>query len=90
MQKWLIGLAISILQDRRVQAWVKNMITVAAASAAKSAVDELTAKIPGVEGVVDAAKVANDTRVTLDRLFPDFDTGIKPIDDIMDIWRPKH
>jgi hypothetical protein len=88
MQEWLKELLIKVIQDERIQVWVKNLITVASASAAKAAVDKLVETIPGIEGVVDAVEVAVDVRNDLDRLIPDFDTGIKPLDDLMDFWRP--
>ena len=85
MKSFLAEVLIKVLQDERVQNWIKNMITVAVASAAKAVVD----KVPGVEMVGEVAEVAQDVRVELDRLIPDFDTGIKPLDDLMDIWRPR-
>lgn len=84
MQAFFVGVILKVLQDERVQNWIKNMITVAAASAAKAVVD----KVPGVEMVGEVGDLAQDVRTELDRLIPDFDTGIKPLDDLIDIWRP--
>ena len=85
MQAFFVKVLLEVLTDERIQNWIKNMITVAVASATKSVVD----KVPGIEMIGNAADVATDIRTDLDRLIPDFDTGIKPIDDILDIWRPR-
>ena len=88
MEAFFVRVLLKVLQDERVQNWIKNMITVAASSAAATAVDKVVEKIPGVEAVIDVVDVASDVRTDLDKLIPDFDTGIKPLDDLMDIWRP--
>lgn len=83
MQAFFVAVLIKVLADERIQAWIKNMVTVAAVSAAEAVIK----KLPGIDAVGDLADVAADVRNDIDQLIPDFDTGIKPIDDILDFWR---
>lgn len=97
MQTFIISLLAKALTDPRVQEAIKKLVTeivsekilplvpVAAASAAKAVID----MIPGVDAVVDAAEVAQNVVDDLNRVIPDIDTGIKPLDDLLDFWRPK-
>ena len=85
MKPFLVSLLIQVLADERVQNLLKNYITLAVSSAVKAVVE----KVPGIEMVGDVADVAADVRTELDRLIPDFDTGIKPLDELLDIWRPR-
>lgn len=109
---WLQDLIGNLVADPRVQQAVKNvlgaliterilpLVPVAAASAAKAAVDELVQKFPqlaeviktagGIEhDVVSVVNVANTVRNDLNALIPDFNTGIPQLNDLMDFWRPK-
>lgn len=97
LNKFVYDIIVSVLKDEDVQKFIKDLLSsiitekvlpllpIAVASAVKGLVD----KLPNVEMVGDAMEVANDVRNTLNNIIPDFDTGIKQIDDLMDIWRPK-
>jgi hypothetical protein len=54
-----------------------------------TAVDAAIKQIPGVENLKDVGAVVNSTRDTLNHLIPDFDTGVKALDDLLDMWRPR-
>jgi hypothetical protein len=97
LQKFVSDIIVSVLKDEDVQQFIKDLLSgvitekvlpllpIAIGAAVKGVVD----KIEGIEMVGDAIDVANDVRNTLNNIIPDFDTGIKTIDDLMDIWRPK-
>lgn len=61
-----------------------------------SAMDAVIKHIPGIpdlnpEQIVQVAEHAKDSILdVVDKAVPDFDTGIKQLDDLMDFWRPKH
>lgn len=109
---YLIDTLAGISARPEVQQAVKNVIgsliterilplvPVAAASAAKAAVDELVKKFPQLatmikqageleNDVVSVVNVAQTVRKDLNALIPDFDTGIPQLDELMDFWRPK-
>jgi hypothetical protein len=97
MQNFVAGIILKVLADPKVQQFIKDLLSsvitekvlpllpIAVGAAAKAIVD----KLPGVEMVGDTLEVADDVRVALNEVIPDWDTGIKAIDDLMDIWRPK-
>ena len=97
MQDFIAGILIKILTSEDVQKTIKNLLSgiitekvlpllpVAAAAAAKAVID----MIPGVDAVVDAGHVAQNVVEDLNKVIPDIDIGIKPIDDLLDFWRPK-
>ena len=64
-------------------------------TAIASAVDAVIKKLPGVPNldpgqVLEVAEHAKDSILdVVDKAVPDFDTGIKQLDDLMDFWRPK-
>lgn len=102
MQSFFAGIIIKVLSDEKVQEFlitaVRRVLDGVIAEklmplfpfALGSAVKQFGALIPGVEIVKDAMETANDIRDDLNEMIPDFDTGFKPLDDLMDIWRPKH
>lgn len=99
MTKFFISVLVGLAKNEDVQAVVYKILNklvterlaplfpVLAASAAKSAVDQIIEKVPGLEGVVDIIKVADDARNTLDELIPDID--FPGIGDLTDFWRPR-
>lgn len=95
MQKFLISVFIGVITNDQVQALIKNLlgqlITERVAPlipvAVKAAVDQVIAKVPQLEGVVDMVEMVQDTRRELDRLLPDIDWG--PLEGLIDGWRPR-
>lgn len=102
MQNFIVGILIKVLADEKVQAFlikaVRELLDGVIAEkllplfpfALGSAVKRFGELIPGVEGIKDAMESANEIRDDLNEMIPDFDTGFKPLDDLIDIWRPKH
>lgn len=102
MQAWLTRLIIAVLVDAAVQQKIKDLlgqliterilplVPVAVGAAVKAAVDEIVAKIPGVQGVVDVANATDAALSALNDLIPDVDFGIPALDDVLDFWRPKN
>lgn len=101
MQNFIVGILIKVLSDEKVQAFLitaaKRIVGDAIAGKILDALPDMFAamldtaikQIPGVENIHDVGKVANTGRQVLNDLIPDIDTGIKPLDDLLDIWRPK-
>ena len=101
MQTFLANILIKVLTSDVVQAKIKELlgaliverilplIPVVTAAAAKAVTDQIVAKIPGADGVVDVGKVADDARATLNELIPDIDVGVPALDALLDFWRPK-
>lgn len=101
MQKFLAGLIITVFTSAKVQEAIKTLlgqliterilplVPVAVGAAVKAATDELIAKVPGIEGVVDVVKATDAARDTLNSLIPDVDLGIPALDNLLDFWRPK-
>jgi triosephosphate isomerase len=101
MQKFLTAIIISVLTDEKVQAVIKNLlgqliterilplVPVAVGAAVKASMDQLIAKVPGIEGVVDVVHATDAARENLNTLLPDIDFGIPALDNLLDFWRPK-
>lgn len=101
MQKFLIGVLVGVLSDPKVQEFlisatkkildgvITEKLLPIFPFALGSAVKQFGQLIPGVEVVKDAMETANDIRDDLNQMIPDVDTGFKPLDDLMDIWRPR-
>lgn len=94
----LAGILLRLLDDPRVQEklkqldkYIRSLIAVGAAAAATHLWNKVKAEIPGFEAVTevigDITENAGDVRGALDRAIPDFDTGIKEVDALMDFWR---
>lgn len=96
MQQFLIKVLIGVITSDVVVAKLKEILGELVAErlyplipvAVKAAVDQVIAKVPQLEGVVDLVEVVTNTRNELDRLIPDVDWG--PLDGLIDGWRPKH
>lgn len=101
MQKWLIGVIIGVLSDPKVQeflvqaakrivgdAIVEKVLGYLPAMFA-SMLDTAIKQIPGIDNIKDLPQVVDSGREILNKVIPDFDTGFKPLDDLIDIWRPK-
>jgi hypothetical protein len=96
---------VSVIADPRSQAALKKvtreiiaeqvmpLLPIAVGAATSEAMDQVAKRFPGadkaIETAVDTVQVANAARHKLNEMIHDFDIGIAPIDDIMDIWRPK-
>lgn len=101
LQTYLKDLIVAVIADPKTQTAAENilgtlittrilpLVPVAAAAAAKAAVDEIVAKTPALEGVVDVVKVGGEVRNALNDLIPDIDLGIPALDQLIDWWRPK-
>lgn len=101
MQNFIVGILIKVLSDEKVQAFLitaaKRIVGDAITSKILEALpgmfaamlDTAIKQIPGVENIRDVAQVADKGRQILNDLIPDLDTGFKPLDDLMDIWRPR-
>ena len=101
MKTFLKDLIVSVIADKRTQDAIENllgavitknllpMLPIAVSAATKAAVDQLVERVPQIEGVVDAVKVADDARVALNEIIPDIDFGIPALDAVLDMWRPK-
>lgn len=95
VQQFIKNMLGSLITER-----ILPLVPVAAASAGKAAVKELIENVPELRKIVEAAghiggeivdvaNIANDVRNDLNRLIPDFDTGVPQIDQLMDFWRPR-
>lgn len=101
MTKFIVGIIVGVLKDESVQAFlikaIREVLDGVIAEkllplfpfALGSAVKKFTEQIPGIDNIEDAMESANAIREDMNRMIPDFDTGFKPLDDLMDIWRPK-
>lgn len=101
MQNFIVGILIKVLSDEKVQAFlitaakrivgdaITDKILQALPDMFAAMLDTAIKQIPGVENIKDVAQVANHGRQILNDLIPDLDTGFKPLDDLMDMWRPK-
>lgn len=101
MKTFFISILIGVLKDEDVQAFLvkaaKTLVGDAITGKILGALPDMFAamldtaikQIPGVENIRDVAQVADNGRRILNQLVPDLDTGIKPLDDLMDFWRPK-
>lgn len=101
MQNFIVGILIKVLSDEKVQEFLitaaKRIVGDAITGKILDALPEMFAamldtaikQIPGIGNVEDVRKVVDTGRSVLDRLIPDLDTGFKPLDDLMDIWRPR-
>jgi len=94
----LAGILLKILDDPRVKerlqrldSYVRTLIAVGASAAAAQLWNRVKSEIPGVqegiEALGDITEGAAGVRDMLDKAVPDFDTGIKAVDDLMDFWR---
>lgn len=102
MTKFVIAVLVGALKDKDVQDFLiraaREIVEGAIAEkvlpvfpfALGSAVKQFSQIIPGVDSIQDAMETANTIREDMNQLIPDFDTGFKPLDDLLDIWRPKH
>lgn len=102
MTNFVVGILIKVLSNEKVQDFLiraaKQIVGDAIALKILGALPDMFAalldqaikQIPGVENIKDVKQVADSGREVLNKIVPDFDTGIKPLDDILDIWRPKH
>lgn len=101
MTKFIVGILIGVLKDPDVQKFlieaakkivgdsITGKIMEALPHMFAAMLDTTIKQIPGIENIKDIAPVVEAGRNTLNQIIPDFDTGYKPLDDIMDIWRPK-
>jgi hypothetical protein len=101
MNKFVVGIIVGVLSDEKVQQFLKDAASEILSGviskellpifpfALGSAVKRFSELVPGVEVVKDAMATANEIREDLDEMITDFDTGFKPLDDLMDIWRPR-
>lgn len=100
MQKWVINILVGVLSNPQVQefliqaakrivgdAIVEKVLGYLPAMFA-SMLDTAIQQMPGVENIQDIKPVVDAGRAILDKAIPDFDTGFKPLDDLMDAWRP--
>lgn len=94
----LAGILLRILDDPRVKErlkqldnYIRTLIALGAAAAAAHLWNKVKSEIPGVEEGVEVigniTEGALEVRDVLDKAVPDFDTGIKAVDDLMDFWR---
>lgn len=102
MQSFIAGIFIKVLSDEKVQAFLilaaKKIVGDAITGKILEALPEMFAamldttikQIPGIENIQDVGKVVDTGRSVLDRIIPDLDTGFKPLDDLMDMWRPNN
>jgi hypothetical protein len=101
MSKWVISVIVGVISDPKVQefliqaakrivgdAIVEKVLGYLPAMFA-SMLDTTIKQIPGIENIKDLPQVVDSGREVLNRAIPDFDTGFKPLDDLLDIWRPK-
>lgn len=101
MKTWVISVLVGVLKDPDVQ---KFLIAAAQKIVGDAVVgkilgflpqmfaamlDTAIKQIPGVENIKDIGTVVETGQEVLNRVVPDLDTGFKPLDDIMDWWRPK-
>lgn len=78
LKKHIADVIIAVVTSPQVKKMLGDLLTerilpilpVVAASAAKSAVDQIVDKTPGLEGVVDIVKTANETRDRLSDMLP--------------------
>jgi len=101
MQKWVIGVLIGVLSDPKVQEFLiqaaKRIVGDAIVEKVlgylpvmfASMLDTAIKQLPGVENIKDVGQVVDSGRAILNREIPDFDTGFKPLDDLVDMWRPR-
>jgi len=101
MQKWVISVLIGVLQDPKVQEFLiqaaKRIVGDAIVEKVigylpemfASMLDTTIKQLPGVDNIKDVTAVVNTGREVLNKVIPDIDTGFKPLDDIIDMWRPK-
>lgn len=102
MQNFIVGILIKVLSDEKVQAFlilaakkivgdaITGKILEALPAMFAGMLDTAIKQIPGVENIQDVGEVVNTGREILNRVVvPDLDTGFKPLDDLMDIWRPR-
>jgi hypothetical protein len=101
MQKWVIGVLIGVLSDPKVQEFLiqaaKRIVGDAIVEKVlgylpvmfASMLDTAIKQLPGVENIKDVGQVVDSGRAILNQRIPDFDTGFKPLDDLVDMWRPR-
>lgn len=79
---------------------IAPLVPIATAAATTSAIEQLFKRAPALAAMLDAADGAADTivdvvavtedaRTMLNQVIPDIDTGIAPLDAILDMWRPR-
>lgn len=101
MQNFIVGILVKVLSDEKVQAFLilaaKRIVGDAITGKILDALPEMFAgmldtaikQIPGIENIQDVKRVVDTGREVLNRVIPDLDTGFKPLDDLMDAWRPR-
>lgn len=102
MKAWVISIIIGVLKDPDVQKFLRDTASKLLGDVMTEKIlgylpamfgamlDTAIKQIPGVENIKDVGAVVNTGRDVLNNVIPDLDTGFKPLDDIMDIWRPKN
>ncbi len=101
MKTFFISILIGVLKDESVQQFLIKAAKVIVGDAITGKIiealpamfaamlDTAIKQIPGIENLKDVGAVAQQGREILNRIIPDLDTGFKPLDDFMDMWRPK-
>lgn len=101
MQAFIVSILIKVLSDEKVQEFLIRAAKSIVGDAITEKVlgflpamfaamlDTAIKQIPGVDNIKDVGAVVNTGRDVLNQIVPDFDTGFKPLDDLMDMWRPK-
>lgn len=101
MQKFVIGILIGVLKDPKVQEFLiqagKRILDDVFAEKILSylpamfagMLDTAIKQIPDVGNIKDVGQVVNTGRDILNKVIPDIDIGYKPLDDLIDAWRPK-
>jgi hypothetical protein len=102
MQNFFVGVLVKLLSDEKIQAFLivaaKRIVGDAITGKILDALPEMFAgmldtaikQIPGIDNIQNVKHVADAGREILNSIIPDLDTGFKPLDDLMDIWRPKN
>lgn len=101
VKNWVISVLIGVLKDPDVQKFLieaaKKIVGDAIVEKVLSFLPHMFAamldtaiqQIPGVENIKDVGQVVNTGQEVLNKVIPDLDTGFKPLDDLLDWWRPK-
>lgn len=100
MESFVVRVLIKVLSNERVQAFliiaakrivgdaITGKIVDALPGMFAAMLDTAIKQLPGVDNIQDVGQVVDTGREVLNRVIPDLDTGIKPLDDLLDSWRP--
>lgn len=101
VKKFLTDIVIAVFVSEQVQVAIKNLlgqlitervlplVPVAVGAAVKAAMDELIARVPGVDGAIDVVAATDAARHSLNEIISDVDFDIPSLDALLDFWRPR-